>query len=180
MAGGDQLRAYDLQTRKLVATWSVPGAASLALDPDGHRVLVGTDGGAILALDTSLELDELRSTPAGRSPTDAEPAPGALAEIGAPVTRIALTDDGTGLAAATSDGEVVAIDPNTGDELGRARFDGLTDLADGGQAEGLTADLEAVADPAAAAAALAAITGGDAAEYERRLSAQSAGDPSRS
>src|SRR4029077_16434843 len=98
--------------------------------PAGHGLLCGTEGGAVLPPDTSLELDELRSTPAARSPTDAEPAPGALAEIGAPVTRIALTDDGTGLAAATSDGEVVAIDPNTGDELGRARFDGLTDLAD--------------------------------------------------
>ena len=171
-------RAYDLQTRKLVATWSVPGAASLALDPDGHRVLVGTDGGAILALDTARARRAARD--AGRSIAHRRgTGPGALAEIGAPVTRIALTDDGTGLAAATSDGEVVAIDPNTGDELGRARFDGLTDLADGGQAEGLTADLEAVADPAAAAAALAAITGGDATELERRLSAKSAGDPSQ-
>src|SRR4029077_10392829 len=72
VAGADQLRAYDLQTRKLVATWSVPGATSLALAPDVRGVLVGTEGGLIRACDPSLELDELRSTPAARSPTDAE------------------------------------------------------------------------------------------------------------
>ena len=168
VAGGDRVRAYDLVSRRLVADWEVPGAATLALDPTGHRLLVGTDAGTILALDTSQELDSLRA--AGSASTgDAGAGPAELGSVGAPITRIALTDDGTGMAVATAEGEVVLVDPGSGNELARARFDGLADLADGGVGNGLTADPAAVPDAAAAAGALAAITGGDPADYQRRL-----------
>ena len=172
VAGGDRVRAYDLVSRRLVADWEVPGAATLALDPTGHRLLVGTDAGTILALDTSQELDSLRATGSTAS-GDAGAGPAELGSVGAPITRIALTDDGTGMAVATADGEVVLVDPGTGDELARARFDGLADVADGGVGNGLTADPAAVPDATAAAEALAAITGGDPADYERRLGATS-------
>ncbi len=102
-----------------------------------------------------------------------------FATVGAPVTRIALTDDGTGMAAATSASEAVMVDPSTGDVLARTRLDGLADLADGGLGNGLTADPTAVADPAASAAALAAIVGGEVADYERRLTAGAAAGSSQ-
>ena len=137
VAGGDELRAYDLGSRELVARWSIPGATSLALDPVAHRVLNGTQSGAVHAIDTASELDVLRadSTP---SPGTAAGPPEPLAQIGAPITHLAVTDDGTGLAAATSDGEVVSIDPGTGTIIGRAKVEGLAGLADGGTGDGLT------------------------------------------
>ena len=87
VAGGDQLRAYDLQTRKLSRRGRFPGAASLALDPDGHRVLVGTDGGASWrSTRASSSTSCARRRPVDRRPTRNRP-PAALAEIGAPVTQ---------------------------------------------------------------------------------------------
>ena len=68
-----------------------------------------------------------RSTASGRrgstSVDDAGPGPAELASVGAPITRIALTDDGTGMAVATADGDVVLVDPGTGSELARTRFE---------------------------------------------------------
>jgi predicted membrane-bound dolichyl-phosphate-mannose-protein mannosyltransferase len=174
VAGGDQLRAYDLVSRRLIGTWSVPGAAVLALDAVGHRLLVGSDDGTIAVLDTAAELDPLRRTSSGTtgSSTGATAPPStlpALARIGGPVTQLAVADDGSWLAAATAAGDVVALDPASGVELARTRLEGVPGLADGGSGDGLTADPAAVPDHAAAAAALAAITGGDAATYARRL-----------
>jgi len=170
VAGGDQVRAYDLATRQQIADWEVPGAATLAIDPDGHRLIVGTDGGMVLALDTSEELDALRAS--GGSAEDGGPGPAQLGTVGAPIVRIALTDDGSGMAVATANGEVVLLDPATGEVRARAHFEGLADVADGGFANGLTADPSAVPDPGAAADALAKITGDDPAVYEKRLAAQ--------
>jgi hypothetical protein len=167
VAGGDQVRAYDLLDRRQITTWDVPGASALALDPVDHRVLVGTDAGGVLALDTT-ELDGLRAESTSL-PTTGLDGPAPFAEVGAPVTRIALTGDGTGMAVATASGEVVMVDPGTGSNLARTRLDGLADLIDGGLGSGLTADPAAVTDPAAAASVLATITGGDTAEYQRRL-----------
>jgi 4-amino-4-deoxy-L-arabinose transferase-like glycosyltransferase len=176
VAGGDQVRAYDLGSRRMITTWSLPGAATLALDPGGHRLLVGTDDGKILALDSTAELDGLRAQGSSGEPATSIGGPADFAVVGAPVTRIALTDDGTGMAVATSAGEAVLVDPNTGEVLARTRFEGLADLADGGLGNGLTADPTAVTDPAAAAATLAAISGGEEADYERRLTAADSGD----
>jgi predicted membrane-bound dolichyl-phosphate-mannose-protein mannosyltransferase len=174
VAGGDQLRAYDLVSRRLIGTWSVPGAAVLALDSVGHRILVGSDDGTIAVLDTAAELDPLRRTSSGTmgsstGATAPPPTPPALARIGGPVTQLAVADDGSWLAAATAAGDVVSLDPVSGAESGRTKLQGVTDLADGGSGDGLTADPTAVPDHAAAAAALAAITGGDASVYARRL-----------
>jgi Dolichyl-phosphate-mannose-protein mannosyltransferase/C-terminal four TMM region of protein-O-mannosyltransferase len=173
VAGADQVRAYDLATRAQITAWSVPGASALALDPTGHRLLVGTDGGSILALDTSAQLDGLRGQPGGGGTAlDANlGGPVEFATVGAPVSGIALTDDGTGMAAATPSGDVVLVDPGTGDVLARTHLEGLAGLADGGLGNGLTADPASVADPAAEASVLADLVGGQATDYERRLTA---------
>ncbi len=110
VAGGDQVRAYDLVTREQVAAAAVPGAAALAIDGTGHRVLIGTDSGQLLALDTT-ELDALRSEPGYGSTVAGDIGPTELGTVGAPITRIGLTDDGAGLAVATSTGELVLDRP---------------------------------------------------------------------
>ena len=168
VAGGDELRAYDLGSRALLARWAIPGATSLALDPVAHRVLVGTGSGAVYAIDTGSELDILRT---GTAPTPevVNETPEPLARVGDRVTGLALTDDGTGLAAATAGGEVISIDPGSGAILGRTRVDGLARMTDGGMGDGLTADLGVVGDTQAAAETLASLTGGDASVYRARL-----------
>ena len=175
VVGGDALVAYDLATRAELGRWSVPGAATLALDGVGHRVLVGTDDGRILAIATT-ELDALRTQAgAGAGAAGSLDGPAPFATVGGRVERIALTDDATGMAVAVAGGEVVLIDPGTGDERARVRLAGVADLIDGGYGQGLTADPAAVADPAAASAALAKITGGSATDYQTRLTASAAG-----
>ena len=89
---------------------------------------------------------------------------------------MALTDDGLGMAVATAAGEVVSVDPGSGEILARTPIVGVADLADGGLGNGLTADPTSVTDPAKAAAALAQITGGDAAAYQNRLAAAAQGE----
>ncbi|MEA2538063.1 MAG: hypothetical protein QOF11_2297 [Chloroflexota bacterium] len=178
-AGGDRLTAYDLVGRQEIASWPVPGASALALDPVAHRVLVGTDGGALLALDTTAELDQLRAGGSGSgsgSPAAELGGPTALAEVGAPIVRMAITDDGTGLALVTGGGEVVSVDPGSGAVLARTPIEGAADVVDGGLGNGLTADPTSVTDPAAAAGVLAGITGGDRADYQARLAKAATGD----
>ena len=86
------------RTRALVATSRSRAPPALALDPDGHRLFVGTDDGEILALDTTA-LDASRARRAGRSPTARSRR--RSARSAAPITPDrSLTDDGTGLAAA--------------------------------------------------------------------------------
>lgn len=182
VAGGDRLRAWDLATRRLIATWSVPGATTLALDRVAHRVLVGTGEGTIAVLETSTELDLGRTASGGTTggtPGSTAPPPtlATLSSVGAPVARIVVTDDGSGLVVATRTGDVVSLDPDSGAELARVRIEGAADLVDGGLGDGLTADPAAVTDRQAAAVALAAIVGGDADAYERRLAPPRDGSP---
>ena len=168
VAGGDELRAYDLGSRALLARWAIPGATSLALDPVAHRVLVGSGAGVIYAIDTAEELDVLRTgTPPTPDVVNATPEP--LAQVGERVTHLAVTDDGTGLAAATAGGEVISIDPGDGTIRGRTRVDGLARMTDGGTGDGLAADLGVVSDAKAAAEKLAGLIGGDASVYQTRL-----------
>jgi 4-amino-4-deoxy-L-arabinose transferase-like glycosyltransferase len=166
VVGGDALTVYDLATRVQLGQWSVPGAAVLAVDPVGHRVLIGTDGGQVLALETT-ELDGLRTqSGAGAGSASGLDGPAPLATVGGAVHRMALTDDASGLAVALADSEVVLVDPGTGAERARVRLNGVADLADGGFRQGLTVDPAAVKDPAAAAAALAKLTAGKASDYQ--------------
>ncbi len=170
VAGGDQVRGYDLTTRKLAVTWSVPGAATLAIDPVGHRGFIGADDGSLLVVDGSQASEaEAQAGSDPNVPSTVEPI--VLADVGAPITRIAVTDDGSALAVATSDGAVVSVDPNSGEILATTPLPGVADLADGGTGSALTVDPASVPAPTAAAEALAAITGGDAAAYESRLAA---------
>jgi predicted membrane-bound dolichyl-phosphate-mannose-protein mannosyltransferase len=167
VATGSQVRGYDLATRRLVATWDVPGASAVTVDRAGHRVFIGTDRGAILVLDTA-DLDAARASGA----VSGSPAPSAFATVGAGVHLLHATVDGAGLVAATTGDDAVVIDPVTGSELGRHHLAGIAALSDAGTTPALVARPSDVANPRAAASALAQLLGGKAADYEKRLAAQ--------
>jgi dolichyl-phosphate-mannose-protein mannosyltransferase/protein-O-mannosyltransferase-like protein len=160
VVGTDEVRAYDLATRALVASWPVKGASAVGVDVSGHRVFVGTDDGTILTIDTTI-LDGLRATnapvtPAGAGGSDA-PAPTveplAWATVGAPIRLIHATGDGAAV-------EVVALDPSSdlgsGAELlisldgastaetGRSTVAGVSQIADHGDGTVAVAEAKAV------------------------------------
>ena len=163
-ATGSEVRAYDLETRALVATTPLAGASSLAVDRANHRLYVGTDTG-------NLETIELRALDTARADGTSGFAPEGveLAKVGGPITRIHVSSDGSGLLVAVADREIVMIDPEHGTELGRDPFDAIAGFADAGTAPALVAQTDEVRDPAAAATTLADLLGGDAAAYRAAL-----------
>jgi hypothetical protein len=179
VAGGDQVRVYDLQTRKLIASYSLPGADALALDSTGHRVYVGTATGVIATIDSAVELDQLRASDPAPAPSGAVPP--TLANVGAGITELWVSSDGTAMVAGTSASDVVAVDPASGTVSGRLHVAGLADFADGGSADGLVAAPSAITDPAAQAKTIAGLSGLDEATIEARLRtiAQLSGDTQR-
>ena len=127
---GSALSGYDLETRKLVATWPIDGASAITYDADGNRLFVGTDGGEILALDTT----QLDGDPGG-GPSDLPFQPEPVATIDGPVSRLATFDGGQSLAALLPDDTIAETDrhrrPRDGRGHGqrrgrrRGRHDGL-------------------------------------------------------
>ena len=169
VAGGGEVRVYDLQTRGLIATYDLPGAQALALDSTNHEVLVGTASGVIATIDTSGELDQLRTSNPPPAPDGTAPAP--LANLHVGINELWVSDDGTALVAGTSNSDVVAVDPASGDVNGTFHVDGLADLADGGSADGLVVAPSAITDPAAEAHTIASLAGTDEPTIEARLRA---------
>jgi hypothetical protein len=156
---GSGIRTEDLRTRQTIAETPVPGIAALAVDPTQSRLILGAEDGTI----STLELD-------GRGDGDAGAAgvtPVELAHVPLPVERLFVTDDGTIVVASELD--VTTIDGTTGDILGTADFDGVTDLGPGGSGPVLQGDPAAIEDPSALAETLAGLIGGDALDYESRI-----------
>ena len=81
VAGGDEVRVYDLQTRDLIATYHLAGAQALALDSTNHRVVRrARPSGVIATIDTAEELDPLRSAHPPSAPDGTTPP--TLANLG--------------------------------------------------------------------------------------------------
>ena len=169
VAGGDQIRVYDLSSRALIATFNLPGAQALALDTADHRIFVGSASGVIATIDTTVELDPLRTANPPVAPSGAVPP--TLANLGVAITNLWASSDGSALVAGTAGSDVVAVDPTGGALGGRVHVDGLADFADGGSADGLVAPPSAITDPTAEAKTLAVITGLDEPTLENRLRA---------
>ncbi len=165
VATGSELVAYDLTTRKLVARWSVPGASAVAFDSSGLQVYVGTDAGELLAVDATA-VDQW----AGGDPALPTPALDPLGTLDGAITRLVPFGDGQRLGAFLPGDRVAAVDPTTGTAVGMLVVRGATDMAPMGDGDAVLATPADVTDPAAAAAELAAITGGDAARYRDALS----------
>ncbi len=168
VATGSEVRAYDLASRRLVASIPLPGARALALDAVGHRVFVGSDDGSVSVIETATTLDLLRTATQVAAGPSASAAP--FATLGAPVERLFVTSDGSALVAVAK-GELISIDPSSGALGGRLALAGIGDIADGGTGDALVADPTQVTDPTAAAATIAALIGGDSGTYALRLKA---------
>lgn len=153
---GTEIRTEDLRTRQTVARTPAPGIAALAVDPTQPRLVLGGEDGRI----STLELDGLG---AGDSPAE----PVELARVPFPIAQLFVTDDGTIVVA--SDLDVTTIDGTTGDILGTGEFDGVADLAPGGTGPVLQGDPSAMEDPSAIAETIAGLIGGDALDYESRI-----------
>ena len=163
VATGTELRAYDLESRKLLVTWPLPGAAVLAYDDTSNTLLVGTDDGGILTLDASA-LDVDRTAPV------AEPVP--LVTLESPARALAPYSDAQHIAVLLDGGVVVSVDASSGAETGRTTVDGATGILPIGEMDGVIATLADVTDPAAEAEDLAGLLGGDPAVYEQALAQQ--------
>ncbi len=168
VATGQAVLAYDLASRALVATIAAPGARAVAVDASGHRLLVGTEAGQILALDTSTTLDALRA--AGKT-GETLPVPDTLSSVGAAVSRLYATTDGSTIAAGLAGDILATVDATSGAALGRTVIPGLGGMADGGTASAIVVDTSAVTDPKALAAELARIAGLDEKTVQARIAA---------
>jgi hypothetical protein len=132
VATGSEVRAFDLATRRLVGTVSLPGAVALAYDAPGRHVFVGTRTGQIREIDAT-ELDGLRSSALVEIEADA------FLSVDGQITQLYATKTGTRLAAVlvpTSDGTgpatspVVTIDTDAATEVGQARLLGVGQLSE--------------------------------------------------
>ena len=126
VATGSQVRVYDLVSRTLAYTYSIPGVQTLSAPDTGGLVYAGTAEGAIFALDTNA-LDALR---AGQVST--VPAPARLpAEVGFPITRLFAGLASYLLASGPSD-QVASIDLGTDTLLRSGSIPGVADFASPG------------------------------------------------
>jgi hypothetical protein len=164
VATGTEIRAYDLQSRELLAALPLSGAATLAIDPDGHRLFASLADGRVFELDT-VAFDALRT---GGDARFIDP-PAAFGSFEAPVRRLFSTSDGAFLVAITDADEVMSMDAAIGQVLGSVTLQGASDIAPAGSAEGLVANADNLTDPRAEAKVLADILGGDQQELEGRL-----------
>jgi hypothetical protein len=161
---GSELRSFDLLNRSLVYSVSVPGASSVAYDAVGYRLFIGTDSGDILVFDTT-GLDGIASPEMAALIAP----PSAFGHVDRGISKLYASDDGRTLFVATKDGHLVTLDSDSAETLGDVALAGIRAFAPGGTGPVVATTAGPVADPAAAAAVLADLLGGDAATYEARL-----------
>jgi hypothetical protein len=158
------LRGYDLATRNDVAAWEVGAATALAHDPTTSQLYVATQDGQVLALDlTAIDISGTGSV-----------EPYFVADLGAPIDRLTVTDDGAALIATTGD-RLLVVDPSTGLTTLDIERPGLAQAEDAGTATAIVANPAEMDDPAGVAQELADLTVRDTAELEDRLT--NAGGP---
>ena len=167
---GSELRSYDLLDRSLVYTAPIPGASSLAYDDVGYRLFIGTDDGQILVFDAS-GLDGVTSPELAALVAP----PSAFGHVDGGIAQLYASSDGRTLLVATKDGRLVTLDADSAETIGDVKLAGIKAFAPGGTGPVVATQAGAVEDPAAAAAVLADLLGGDAATYEARLKATEGG-----
>jgi hypothetical protein len=132
IATGSEVRAYDLATRRLVATMALPGAVALAYDKPGQHIFAGTRSGEIRQVDVG-QLDDARSD------APVQIAGDAFMTVGGPIKQLFVTKAGARVAAvleATSNGSgpatnpVVLIDPEAATEVGTSDLPDVSQLTE--------------------------------------------------
>ncbi len=159
VATGEEIRSYDLRTRQLVSTVPAPGASALAIDSTAEQLVVGFADGRI----ESLDLATLGAEGIARQQ---------IVKVAHPVNHLLVTTDGATILAA-SDDRLSAIDTATNQVTGTTDLPGIADLANAGSGAAIVTTPSVIADPTAMASKLAAIIGGDPADYEARIAGAS-------
>ena len=122
VATGEAVNAYDLQTRKLEATYKIPGASTLSIAADTGDMYVGTSDGHIWRINV-YSLDYVRlGTQAKPDPAFEMPA-----QIGFPIVHL-YADSPPLILAVDATGKIVSVD-GTGKIVGRGTVDGAVDFA---------------------------------------------------
>ncbi|HEX5826749.1 MAG TPA: phospholipid carrier-dependent glycosyltransferase [Candidatus Limnocylindrales bacterium] len=170
VATGDGVVAFDLHTRARVAELDVAGATAVAFDTGGLQLWIGTAAGGILALDGTL-VDEALADANGTDGADGGPVlePTPVADIGTPISQLAVFDDGGAVAAQAGPDTLVVVDPATGQERSRVTIAGIGEMTAAGTDDALVANPVEVGDIDAVAAELVAVLGGDEAAYREQL-----------
>ena len=161
---GSELRSYDLVTREPIFATPVQGAVALTIDPGLERLFIGATDGQILTFDLA-SLDGVTSL----GTSQLVGGPQAFATIDGSIRQMYATDDGQTLFVATDDDRLVTVDAVSAEQINTIDLAGIAGFAPGGSGSTLMATAGSVEDPAAAAAVLADLLGGDAATYETRL-----------
>jgi hypothetical protein len=128
VATGQEVRAYDLETRTLEFSYEIPGASVLSLAGETGYLYVGTSDGHIWRIDTR-SLDYVRLG-AASSPAVAVKLASAL---DFPIARLYAGSPPL-ILAVDSSGDIVSVD-GTGKVVGRGHVDGVADFAPIGTAE---------------------------------------------
>jgi hypothetical protein len=145
VATGDQVRAYDLATRALVAETDVAGATAVAVDTGLHRVFIGTATGELRIADTR-PLDDARGA------NDAALETQAYARLDGPIERLFMPRDASVLeavipdtASGASGDVVVTFDPASAADIGRATLGTVAQMSEAGAGRVAVATSEGLA-----------------------------------
>ena len=166
LATGAEIRTEDLRTRATVSVIPAPGSSALAVDDSADQLIVGFEDGRLATID--LTVIGLGGVDAGLEPVD-------LTKVDHPITHLLVTDDGATIIAA-SDSRLTSVETATGSVLGSADLPGIADFVSAGTGPAVVAAApESIAGPAAVASTLAELIGGEAADYEARLTGATPG-----
>ena len=167
VATGSEVRAYDLETRALTHTYSIPGASALSDPGPSGLIYVGTSDGRVYSIDTN-SLDDLR---AGRT-AQVEPAVQLDVSTGISIAHV-FAGSPPYVLVWDAAGDVVSIDLTSagGSIVGRGLVpDAAAFAALGPGPAAVIADPSKVRDAAGEARILADLVGLDAGPIQDALS----------
>ncbi len=152
------IRGYDLGSRAEVARYDLGPTGALAHDPTASQLFAATEAGELYTLDLAqLDIGGAESV-----------EPFQVADLGVPVDRLAVAEDGTTVLATAGD-RLLVVDSVTGEVTLDTERPGLVEAADVGSGSAVVASPASIDDPAAVAGRLAELLGGDATELEAQL-----------
>ena len=145
------IRGYDLGSRAEVARYDLGPTGALAHDPTASQLFAATETGELYTLDlTELDIGGAESV-----------EPFQVADLGVPVDRLAVAEDGTTVLVTAGD-RLLVVDSVTGEVTLDSEVPGLVEAADVGSGSAVVATPASIDDPAAVAGRLAELLGGDA------------------
>ena len=152
------IRGYDLGSRAEVARYDLGPTGALAHDPTASQLFAATETGELYTLDLAqIDIGGAESV-----------EPFEVADLGVPVDRMVVAEDGTTVLAIAGD-RLLVVDSVTGEVTLDTERPGLVEAADVGSGSAVVASPASIDDPAAVAGRLAELLGGDATELEAQL-----------